>query len=78
MLTLASRRHRFRPSIEALKDSQAPDVHVLFVQPPDTAAGDAVGEVCRTAGMAELGRNHLISAYLLREATTRGIARQSV
>ena len=61
--------------IEALKDPQAPDVHVLFVQPPDTAAGDAVGEVCRTAGMAELGRNHLISAYLLQEATTRGIAK---
>ncbi len=61
--------------IETLTDPQAPDVHLLFVQPPDTAADDAVGEVCRAADMAELGRNHLISVYMLREATTRRIAR---
>ena len=61
--------------IEALTDPQAPDVHVLFVQTPDTAADDAVSEVCRAAGMAELGRSHLISVYMLREATTRRIAK---
>ena len=61
--------------IEAPGDSQAPDVHSLFVQPPDTAAGDAVGEVCRAAGITELARNHLVSVYLFREAITRGIAR---
>ena len=33
--------------IEAPTDVQAPDVHVLFVQPPDTVSDDAVGEVCR-------------------------------
>jgi tetratricopeptide (TPR) repeat protein len=61
--------------IQALEDPQAPDVHVLFVQPPDTAADAAAGEVCRAAGMAELGKNHLITMHMLREATSRGIAR---
>ena len=48
---------------------------MLFVQPPDTTAGDAVGEVCRAGGMAELGRNHLMSWHMLREATARRIAK---
>ena len=58
--------------IEAIKDPQAPDTHLMFVQPPG-ASGDTVGEICRAAGMAELGRNNLISVHMLQEATTRRI-----
>ncbi len=50
-------------------------VYVLFVQPADAAALDAVTDVCREAGMAELGTNRILSVYMLQDATTRGLAK---
>jgi serine/threonine protein kinase/predicted Zn-dependent protease len=61
--------------IEQGEQTHGSTVYVLFVQPPDAAAGDLASEVCREAGMVELGTNRLMSIYMLREATARGLAR---
>jgi serine/threonine protein kinase/Flp pilus assembly protein TadD len=53
----------------------ASHVYVLFVQPPDAASVDVVKDVCRDAGMVELGKSRLMSIYLLRDAINRGMAK---
>ncbi|MGH4006640.1 MAG: tetratricopeptide repeat protein [Pseudonocardiaceae bacterium] len=52
----------------------SPDLHVLFVQPSADTDLAVAGEVCRTAGMAELPNGSLMSVYMLREAVSRGLA----
>jgi serine/threonine protein kinase len=61
--------------IQPAAAADAPDVHVLFVQSPHDDVSDVVGEVCRQAGMVRLAPNLLISVHMLREATSRGLAR---
>jgi tetratricopeptide (TPR) repeat protein len=57
------------------EETAASHLYVLFVQPPDAASVDVVKDVCRDAGMVELGKSRLMSIYLLRDAINRGMAK---
>jgi tetratricopeptide (TPR) repeat protein len=61
--------------VEQTEDPGAAEVHVLFVQPPETAPPGLVGEVCGGFGMAELEPNRLMSIHMVREARARGLAK---
>jgi serine/threonine protein kinase/Tfp pilus assembly protein PilF len=59
--------------IEGPADSQVPDVHLLLIQPPDSTFSTVTGEICRDAGLSELGQDHLMTARLRMEAVSRRI-----
>ena len=61
--------------IEQGESTGAVEVYVLFVQTTETVALDLVGEVCGKFGMVMLEPHRLMSIYMLREATARGLAK---
>lgn len=60
---------------EGFISGEPSDVHVLFLQVPRDVSMNVATELCRDMGMTELEKSSLMSMYMFKNATKRGMSK---